>query len=360
MKRLLFVASFIFLLQGCDQIGEGARIKKKKDADLQFSLVKAIPFSQPCENLNGYLKLEKIEYKNKTSYYSDITTQKITRYRDSCAKSRGFLDFTEAQKFNSQGFNSFREVVKQRGFTTVKETREAMKIGFTSKSEYSRALEITPEKYTKECKVDFSACKGRKVIWYVREDSNSDATGRRLNVVDSCEDQKSWLTVDGNMDSKFIENRCSRIVAKLVKDNWLYDDISILDTLDSETETEVKNRVTAMAQLKLLEMAAKKVKLDAELELHKKDARWMASNYQARISLICAPEVEKLAKYDFEWTGGWTAQNFPNYVGKVKKPYVLTITGDAIKFQNGFGAFRKTTYYCDYNLKTDEYRVYTR
>lgn len=75
MKRLLFVASFIFLLQGCDQIGEGARIKKKKDADLQFSLVKAIPFSQPCENLNGYLKLEKIEYKNKTSYYSDITTQ---------------------------------------------------------------------------------------------------------------------------------------------------------------------------------------------------------------------------------------------------------------------------------------------
>ena len=84
MKRLLFVASFIFLLQGCDQIGEGARIKKKKDADLQFSLVKAIPISQPCENLNGYLKLEEIEYKNKTTYYSDITPRKITRYSRLC------------------------------------------------------------------------------------------------------------------------------------------------------------------------------------------------------------------------------------------------------------------------------------
>ena len=360
MKRLLLLMPLFCLLQGCDQFGEKVRIKFKAEADLQSSLVKALPVSQPCENLNGYLELEKIEYKNNTSYYSDITTQKITRYRDACAKSRGFLDFTEAQKFNSQGFNSFGEVVKQRGFSTVKETREAMKIGFNSKSEYSRALGVTPEKYTKECKVDFSKCKGRKVIWYVREDSDSDTTGRRLKVVDSCEDQKSWLTVDGNMVSKFIENRCSRIVAKLVKDNWLYDDIFILDILESETETEAKNRVTAMAQLKLLEMAAKKAKLDAELELHKTDARWMAFDYRAKISLICAPEVEKLAKYDFEWIGGWTAPKFPNYVGKVKKPYVLTIAGDSIKFQNGFGAYKKTKYYCDYNLKTDEYRVYTR
>ena len=360
MKRLLLLIVLIFLVQGCDQFGEGNKVRKKEQVDALFTSVKALPVSQPCDNLNGYLELEKLEYKNKTSYYSDITTQKITRYRNACAKSSGFLDSTEAQKFNSQGFNSFDEVVKQRGFATVKETREAMKIGFTSKSEYSRALEITPEKYTKECKADFSACKGRKVIWYVREDSDSDATGRRLKVVDSCEDQKSWLTVDGNMGSKFIENRCSRIVAKLLKDNWLYDDIFILDTLESETETEAKNRVTAMAQLKLLEMVAKKAKLDAELELHKTDARWMASNYRARISLICAPEVEKLAKYDFEWIGGWTAPKFPNYVGKVKKPYVLTIAGDAIKFQNGFGAYKKTKYYCDYNLKTDEYRVYTR
>jgi len=360
MKRSILLASLIFLAQGCDQLGEDVRIKKKEDADLQFSLVKAIPISQPCDNLNGYLKLEKIEHKNKTSHYSDITTQKITQYRDACSKSKGFLDATEAQKFKSQGFNSFAEVVKHRGFATVKETREAMKIGFTSKSEYSRALEITPEKYTKECKLDFSACIGRKVIWYVREVSDSDTTGRRLKVVDSCEDQKSWATVDGNMVSKFIENRCSRIVAKLVKDNWLYDDISILDILDSETEAEVKNRVTAMAQLKALEIAAKKAKLDAELELHKTDARWMASNYRASISLICAPEVEKLAKYDFEWIGGWAAPKFPNYVGKVKEPYVLTIVGDSIKFQNGFGAYKKTKYYCDYNLKTDEYRVYTR
>lgn len=360
MKGILIFALTALFLQGCDQFGERAELRKKEEADSLFSIVQALPASEPCRNLSGYTKLQTLEHKNKTSYYSNLIPQKITRYRDACAKSRGFLDSTEAQKFSSQGFNSFDEVVKRRGFATAKETREAMKIGFSSKSEYSRALEITPEKYTKECKVNFSACKGRKVIWYVREDSNSEATGRRLRVVDSCEDQKSWFTIDGNMKTDFIEERCSRIIAKLIEDNWFYDDVEITTILEQETEEDTQSRVSKMERENLLAAAKKRAELAADLEIHKTDARWMASKYRPAISVICAPEVEKLAKYDFEWTGGWAEPKFPRYVSKVKKPYVLTITGDAVKFQNGFGAFRKTTYYCDYNLKTDEYRVYIR
>jgi hypothetical protein len=86
MKRSLILIPLVFLLQGCDQFGEEVRLKFKSEADLQSSLVKALPASQPCENLNGYLELERIEYKNNTSYYSDITTQKITRYSSLCEK----------------------------------------------------------------------------------------------------------------------------------------------------------------------------------------------------------------------------------------------------------------------------------
>ena len=34
-----------------------------------------------------------------------------------------------------------------------------------------------------------------------------------------------------------------------------------------------------------------------------------------------------------------------------KAPYVLTVAGDKIKFQNGFGAWRKQKYRCDYDVK---------
>ena len=76
------------MLMGCDQIGEGALSRKKENVDSLFSSVKSIPASQPCENLSGYLELEKLEYKNNTSFYSDITTQKITHYSSLCKEKR--------------------------------------------------------------------------------------------------------------------------------------------------------------------------------------------------------------------------------------------------------------------------------
>jgi len=358
--RAALLLSAVLILTGCDQLGESVQIRKKDEADVLFAAVKSLPVSKPCENLTGYLKLEKLEYHNKTSHYSDITTHKITRYRESCDKSRGFLDSVEATNYRNDGFKSFNDVVKHRGFKNAEETREAIKLGFYNKTEYSQAAEMTPKKYTQICGVNFDACKGRKVIWYVREDSDAVSTGRRLKVVDSCTDQRHHFIVDSNLDTPFTENRCSRIVAELVKDNWIHDDIKVNLIASSEDAEETKARLIKMEQETYLKLAQEKAKLAAELERHKTDAQWMATNYRAAIGTICAPEIEKLARYDFEWIGGLTATKFPSYVGKVKKPYVLTISGDAIKFQNGFGAFRQTTYYCDYNLKTDEFHVYIR
>jgi hypothetical protein len=76
------------MLMGCDQIGEGALSRKKENVDSFFSSVKSIPASQPCKNLSGYLELEKLEYKNNTSFYPDITTQKITHYSSLCKEKR--------------------------------------------------------------------------------------------------------------------------------------------------------------------------------------------------------------------------------------------------------------------------------
>ena len=67
MKRLLF--PLIILLTACGPSPE----EKKKQVDDLFSSVQALPFSKPCENLDGYLDLQKLEKKNKTQYYSEVT-----------------------------------------------------------------------------------------------------------------------------------------------------------------------------------------------------------------------------------------------------------------------------------------------
>ena len=97
MKRLLF--SLIILLTACGPSPE----EKKKQVDDLFSSVQALPFSKPCENLDGYLDLQKLEKKNKTQYYSEVTNQKIERYSLLCrekqvADKQAIIDREKAKK----------------------------------------------------------------------------------------------------------------------------------------------------------------------------------------------------------------------------------------------------------------------
>ena len=97
MKRIFLLTSIF--LTACGLSPE----EKKKQVDDLYSSVKALPVSQPCENLSGYLRLQGLEKKNKTQYYSEVSNQKIERYSLLCrqkkdADKKAIIDREKAEK----------------------------------------------------------------------------------------------------------------------------------------------------------------------------------------------------------------------------------------------------------------------
>ncbi len=74
--------------------------------------------------------------------------------------------------------------------------------------------------------------------------------------------------------------------------------------------------------------------------------------YGIEASFACRSKVERLAKYQFEWTDGWLGLKFGHYKWNDAARGVITYVGDKIKFQNVFGAWENETYSCDYDPST--------
>lgn len=85
----------------------------------------------------------------------------------------------------------------------------------------------------------------------------------------------------------------------------------------------------------------------------KKDMKCWAEKNTVMASVTCAPQIEKLAKYDFEWTGSSYSPRLSRFKWKDMEKGTLSYFGDAIKFQNGFGAWQNYTYQCDYDPDTE-------
>lgn len=72
-----------------------------------------------------------------------------------------------------------------------------------------------------------------------------------------------------------------------------------------------------------------------------------AERYRASATASCKPRIQALAKWDYEWTDGWTVPVFSHSreVGDGTIAYV----GDRLKLQNGFGAWAHVKYGCIYD-----------
>jgi hypothetical protein len=64
-------------------------------------------------------------------------------------------------------------------------------------------------------------------------------------------------------------------------------------------------------------------------------------------SFECPRFIERFARYDFEWQDGFLSPKFTHYRWASKSDGIVTVLGDKIKFQNGFGAWMWMTYECD-------------
>ena len=125
-----------------------------------------------------------------------------------------------------------------------------------------------------------------------------------------------------------------------------------LQEIKDKKKTEEVARLKAIEDKKKAEQSAMATKAAAEeLEENLENAEYLSDKFQIAAGGRCRDAVEKQAKYDFEWMDSMLDTKFPSYLTKTKARGVLTVGGDKLKFQNGFGAWQYMKYLCDYDIK---------
>ena len=87
----------------------------------------------------------------------------------------------------------------------------------------------------------------------------------------------------------------------------------------------------------------------AEQEECKKDLQCWGEEAALYGKYDCSQLIERMSKHDFEWTDGLLEPKFSHYRWRDPEAGTVTIIGDKIKMQNGFGAWTHMTYECDFN-----------
>lgn len=95
------------------------------------------------------------------------------------------------------------------------------------------------------------------------------------------------------------------------------------------------------------EAAAKLVEGTAEETQCRKDLICLGEKQLVWAGVMCPPEIEKLATYGTNWTDNWMELKFSRYLWLDKERGTLTMVGDALEFENGFGAKANMIYECD-------------
>lgn len=270
----------------------------------------------------------------------------------------------------SMDFGSSEEDAKSAGFDSVEQMEFFNELGFDSMADVETyGNQVSSEEFLSACKgvadnIYTQNCLGKFGIWSaILKDTNR--YGVRLKIVPDCSKEYRYnFDVDAvNIGSDYLHGRegtCEKVLLRISDKNVSTPDvvyIAALSTVNKSVVDSLESKQRAKEQAR--ERVAQQ-KRAADLERHRNDADWLARWHKVDANGHCQRPVEDLAKYDFEWTDGWTEQKFSRYLARVVAPYVLTVVGDKIKFQNGFGAWQHMTYYCDYHVKEKRVlRAYT-
>lgn len=95
---------------------------------------------------------------------------------------------------------------------------------------------------------------------------------------------------------------------------------------------------------------AKQKEMDALKELAACRQDFQCWGEKARINKegACKRAIENMARFDTRWTDdGWLEYKFEHFKWKNKSKGIITLMGDKLQLQNGFGAWRKVRYECD-------------
>jgi hypothetical protein len=118
--------------------------------------------------------------------------------------------------------------------------------------------------------------------------------------------------------------------------------LSLLLELSPETEKQKAKRLEIAEQKRI------------EEENCKNSLSCWAKKNDFNVEISSRKRIERFAKYDFRWVDSWTRPKFSYYKWLNVKEGTITYIGDAIQFQNGFGAWQNYIYEVDYDPSFDE------
>lgn len=110
-----------------------------------------------------------------------------------------------------------------------------------------------------------------------------------------------------------------------------------------------QQEISIPKNLELLGHISEKDQKKAEEKTCRINLSCWGDKHRIAVSVYCVDYIERLAKYDHEWTDGWLELKFSRFVWDDRQMGSLTYIGDQIKFQNGFGAWIPHTYYCSFD-----------
>ncbi|KZB73274.1 hypothetical protein AUQ43_18530 [Thalassospira sp. MCCC 1A01148] len=120
---------------------------------------------------------------------------------------------------------------------------------------------------------------------------------------------------------------------------------------DQKAKAEAGAQAAADAAAKALaeaEVAARE-KAEAEAVACRQSVSCYGDKYIASASVYCPDQIERLAKWDHEWTDGMLEMKFSHYRWKDKEAGIVDFIGDKLKMQNGFGAWQNVIYVCTFS-----------
>jgi hypothetical protein len=113
--------------------------------------------------------------------------------------------------------------------------------------------------------------------------------------------------------------------------------ILIISGLSPETEKQKVRRLEIAEQKRI------------EEENCKNSLSCWADRFDSDAYRFSRERIEKFARYDFRWVDSWTRSKISYYRWLNVKEGTVTYIGDAIQFQNGFGAWQNYIYEIDYD-----------
>jgi hypothetical protein len=124
-----------------------------------------------------------------------------------------------------------------------------------------------------------------------------------------------------------------------------------------EIERQSANQLKDEERSKEIAKQVERSRQEQETIECRKDLICWAGRSRAFAERVCPDRIESYSQYQFKWINGFFSSKFSDYKWGDEKSGSVILMGDALQFQNGFGAWQNIVYACEVNIDTSSIGV---